>query len=98
MRPLVEVTAFETGFAAGSDSLEQEEQLGPGYGEECDAGARVVRGKLLRVLNPSGHLSFALPPGACGSDGDAEGENGVMVLLLLIEGGLELYFYPFVGG
>lgn len=77
MRPLVEVTAFEAVYAASSDSLEQEEQLGPGYGEACDAGARVVRGKLLRVLNPSGHLSFAPPLGACGSDEDAEGENGV---------------------
>ncbi|CAN0160918.1 unnamed protein product, partial [Ectocarpus fasciculatus] len=66
----VDVTAFEAVYAAPAAELEQQEMLGPGYGDQCEGGARVVRGKLLRLFNPSDHFSFAAPPGACGGDGD----------------------------
>lgn len=73
----VEVTAFEAVYAAPGAELEQEEEeaLGPGYGGECEGGARVVRGKLVRLSNPVGHFSFAAPLGSCGSGGDA-GDSG----------------------
>ncbi|CAN0074011.1 unnamed protein product, partial [Hapterophycus canaliculatus] len=69
MLAMVEVTAFEAVYAAPAAELEQEEMLGPGYGGECEGGARVVRGKLLRLANPSRHFSFAPPTGACDGDG-----------------------------
>ena len=73
MLPRVEVTAFKAVYAAPGTELEQQEELGPGYGGEC--GARVVTGKLLRVFNPSRHVSFAAPSGACGGDGDGGNET-----------------------
>lgn len=74
MAPVVEVTPFKVVYAGPSAELEQEEQLGPGYGE-CEGGARVVTGKLLRVFNPKKHVSFAAPLGACADVGDDDGDS-----------------------
>lgn len=74
MYPQVEVTAFESIIAPPGAELEQQEALGPGYGS-CEGGTRIVRGKLLRLLNPRGHFSIAAPPNACGADG---GDGGGM--------------------
>lgn len=74
MAPIVEVTPFKVVYAAPGAELEQEEQLGPGYGGECEGGSRVVAGKLLRVFNPKRHVSFAAPLGACG-DEDGNGDD-----------------------
>lgn len=71
----VDVTAFEAVYAAPAAELEQQEMLGPGYGDQCEGGARVVRGKLLRLFNPSDHFSFAAPPDACGGDGDDDEQS-----------------------
>lgn len=69
------MTPFEAVYAAPAEELEQQEMLGPGYGGECEGGARVVRGKLVRLFNPIGHFSFAAPPGACDAGGSAGGQG-----------------------
>lgn len=77
MHPRVEVTAFESVYTPPGADMEQQERLGPGYGEECNGeGFRIVRGKLVRLLNPSGHFSIAAPPGACGETDDASSKGG----------------------
>lgn len=72
----VEVTAIKAVYPSAAAMLEQEEGFGPGFGGECEGGARVVSGKLVRLLNPSRHFSFAAPPGACDADGGGSGEKG----------------------
>lgn len=73
----VEVTPFEAVYAAPAAELEQQEMLGPGYGDACEGGARVVRGKLVRLSNPIGHFSLAVPPGAC--DAGEQGETRICI-------------------
>lgn len=85
MNPRVEVTAFESTYAPPGAALEQQEALGPGYGS-CDGATRVVRGKLLRLLNPREHFSVVAPPGACGR-GDATDPDSTS--------GELFFFFPF---
>lgn len=82
MNPRVEVTAFESIYAPPGAEVEQQEAIGPGYGS-CDGATRVVRGKLLRLLNPSGHFSVVAPPGACGRGGatDPDSAGGELIYL-----------------
>lgn len=76
MHPRVQVTAFEALFAPPGAELEQQERMGPGFGSSCDQEWRIVRGKLLRVMNPSNHFSFVAPEGACGDPDDASSPGG----------------------
>lgn len=74
MIPEVTATGFEAVYAPPGAELEQQEQLGPGYGV-CESGGRIVRGKLLVVSNPKRHLSFAAPLDACGSGNGGDDED-----------------------
>lgn len=82
MHPQVEVTAFEAVYAPPGAELEQEEMLGPGY-SKCKAGTRIVRGKVLRLLNPSKHFSIVAPPNACGDATDTSSAGGALGSLFL---------------
>lgn len=76
MHPQVEITAFEMVFPPPGAELEQEERMGPGYGSSCDQDWRVVRGKLVRLMNPRGHFNFLAPDGACGDPDDSSAPGG----------------------
>lgn len=78
MHPQVEVTPFEAFYSSAGAELEhQEERLGPGYrSSSCDDEWRIVRGKLLRLMNPREHFSFLAPENACGDLDDPSSPGG----------------------
>ncbi|CAN0006325.1 unnamed protein product, partial [Discosporangium mesarthrocarpum] len=77
--PPVDEQPLAVASAAGGPSMQPQVQVIPlvkTFSEKvCDRAPRVVRGKLLRLLNPSGHFSLVAPPGGCG---DAAGSPAAL--------------------